>query len=741
MESSSSSPLPTQSDPLEAFPQRTLEPGDIAVLVLYFLFVLAVGLWSTVKTKRDTVKGYFLAGGDMLWWPVGASLFASNVGSGHFVGLAGSGAAAGLSVAAYEFNGLFSVLMLAWIFLPIYIAGQVTTMPEYLRKRFGGSRIAVTLAVLYLFIYIFTKISVDMYAGAIFIQQSLQLNLYLAIVGLLAITALYTVAGGLAAVIYTDALQTLIMLIGALILMGYSFAAVGGMEGLKEKYFLALASNRTGNNSCGLPREDAFHIFRDPLTSDLPWPGILFGMSIPSLWYWCTDQVSSLVNVLPVDVVFSVASKIRSQRAILEAINCIVRAIESLTVVMIMELNHWIDVGDTAQNEFQVSPQVIVQRTLAAKNLSHAKGGSLMAAYLKVLPLFIMVFPGMVSRILFPDQVACADPEICQKVCSNPAGCSDIAYPKLVLELLPVGLRGLMMAVMVAALMSSLTSIFNSASTIFTMDLWNHLRPRASEKELMIVGRVFVLLLVLVSILWIPVVQASQGGQLFIYIQAISSYLQPPVAVIFIMGCFWKRTNEKGAFSGLILGLLLGLVRLVLDFIYEQPRCDQPDNRPAVVKNVHYLYFSMILSGVTLITVSTVSWFTQPPSKEMVSRLTWFTRHDPLVQKEQVPPATPLPPTLSQNGTSEAGSTNIQFEMVQESTSKPHSSDMTQKRSKVVKAILWLCGVDSKGKEGPPGRADPVIVSLEETPLVKTLLDVNLIVCVSCAVFLWGYFA
>ncbi|XP_057605078.1 sodium/myo-inositol cotransporter 2 isoform X2 [Hippopotamus amphibius kiboko] len=647
MESSPSSPQPTQSDPLEALPQRTLEPGDIAVLVLYFLFVLAVGLWSTVKTKRDTVKGYFLAGGDMVWWPVGASLFASNVGSGHFVGLAGSGAAAGLSVAAYEFNGLFSVLMLAWIFLPIYIAGQVTTMPEYLRKRFGGNRIPIILAVLYLFIYIFTKISVDMYAGAIFIQQSLHLNLYLAIVGLLAITALYTVAG---------------------------FAAVGGLEGLEEKYFLAVAGNRSGNSSCGLPRKDAFHIFRDPLTSDLPWPGILFGMSLPSLWYWCTDQV-------------------------------------------------------------------IVQRTLAAKNLSHAKGGSLMAAYLKVLPLFIMVFPGMVSRVLFPDQVACADPEICQKVCSNPAGCSDIAYPKLVLELLPTGLRGLMMAVMVAALMSSLTSIFNSASTIFTMDLWNHLRPWASEKELMIVGRVFVLLLVLVSILWIPVVQASQGGQLFIYIQSISSYLQPPVAVIFIMGCFWKRTNEKGAFSGLILGLLLGLVRLVLDFIYVQPQCDQPDKRPPVVKNVHYLYFSMILSSVTLITVSVVSWFTEPPSKEMVSRLTWFTRHDPMVQKEQVPPATPPPLTLSQHGTPEASSTNMQFEMVQENLSKAHSCDMTKKRSKVVKAILWLCGVENKGKEEPPSRAEPVIVSLEEKPLVKTLLDVNLIVCVSCAVFLWGYFA
>ncbi|KAM6165611.1 sodium/myo-inositol cotransporter 2 isoform 1-T1 [Erethizon dorsatum] len=644
---SGGSPQPPQLDPLESFPQKNLEPGDIAVLVLYFLFVLAVGLWSTVKTKRDTVRGYFLAGGDMMWLPVGASLFASNIGSGHFIGLAGSGASVGISVTAYEFNGLFSVLMLSWIFLPIYIAGQVTTMPEYLRKRFGGNRISITLAVLYLFIYIFTKISVDMYAGAIFIQQSLHLDLYLAIVGLLAITALYTVAG---------------------------FAAVGGMEGLKEKYFLALASNQSANGSCGLPREDAFHIFRDPVTSDLPWPGILFGMSIPSLWYWCTDQV-------------------------------------------------------------------IVQRSLAAKNLSHAKGGSLMAAYLKILPLFLMVFPGMVSRVLFPDQVACAHPEICQKVCSNSFGCSDIAYPKLVLELLPTGLRGLMMAVMVAALMSSLTSIFNSASTIFTMDLWNHIRPRASERELMVVGRVFVILLVLVSILWIPVVQASQGGQLFIYIQSISSYLQPPVAVVFIMGCFWKRANEKGAFSGLILGLLLGLIRLILDFIYAQPRCDQPDERPAVVKYIHYLYFSMILSAATLITVSTVSWLTEPPSEEMVSRLTWFTRHDPVVQKEQVPPEIPLPPTISQNGTPEATSASIQFEIVQENMSKTHNCDVTPKQSKVVKAILWLCGMENKGKEEPSSKAEPILISLEESPTVKTLLDINCIVCITCAIFLWGYFA
>uniref|UniRef100_A0A669QBK6 Sodium/myo-inositol cotransporter 2 n=1 Tax=Phasianus colchicus TaxID=9054 RepID=A0A669QBK6_PHACC len=513
MESTSSTPS-SVTPQWDVFPQKTLGPIDITILVLYFVFVLAVGLWL----PRDTVPDPCISS------QVGASLFASNVGSGHFIGLAGSGAASGIAATAYEWNGMFCVLVLAWLFLPIYIAAGVTTMPEYLRKRFGGKRIQIFLAILYLFIYIFTKISVDMYAGALFIQQALHWDLYIAVAGLLAITAVYTVAG---------------------------FVEVGGLEGLQAKYFDAIPSTRKENSSCGLPREDAFHIFRDPVNSDLPWPGVLVGMTIPSLWYWCTDQV-------------------------------------------------------------------IVQRSLAAKNLSHAKGGSLMTSYLKILPLFMMVMPGMISRVLFPDLVACAEPEICQKICGNPSGCSDIAYPKLVIELLPVGLRGLMMAVMIAALMSSLTSIFNSASTIFTMDLWKHFRPRCSEWELMIVGRVFVLLLTVVSILWIPLVQAGQGGQLFIYIQSISSYLQPPVAMVFILGCFWKRANEKGAFWGLVLGLLMGVIRMVLDFIFPEPQCGERDARPGVLRYMHYLYFSMVLAAVSTLTVLLVSLLTEPPSEEMV---------------------------------------------------------------------------------------------------------------------------
>ncbi|XP_058624542.1 sodium/myo-inositol cotransporter 2 isoform X2 [Onychostoma macrolepis] len=662
------SPSPTAEDTSRP---TTLATTDIVVLVIYFLLVLAVGLWSMWKTKRSTVDGYFLAGKNMTWWPVGASLFASNVGSGHFIGLAGSGAAAGIASTAYEWNGMLMVLLLGWLFLPIYIASRVTTMPEYLRKRFGGKRIQLFLCVLYLFIYIFTKISVDMYAGAVFIQQALQWNIYLAVVLLLSITALYTIAGGLAAVIYTDAVQTLIMVIGALILMGFSFIEVGGFQAVLDKYPQAIPSIRVPNTTCGIPREDAFHIFRHPVTSDLPWPGVILGMSIPSMWYWCSDQV-------------------------------------------------------------------IVQRSLASKNIVHAKGGSLLAAYLKVLPFFLMVIPGMISRILYPDEVGCGDPDVCKQVCGNPVGCSDIAYAKLVMELLPAGLRGLMMAVMLAALMSSLTSIFNSSSTIFTMDLWRNIRRTASEWELMIVGRVFVLVLVVVSMLWIPLVQASQGGQLFIYIQSISMYLQPPITVVFFAGCFWKRTNEKGAFWGLIVGMVVGCTRMILDFVYPTPQCYESDNRPDIIKYVHYLYFSIILTVLTLIVVVCVSLATEKPKPEQISRLTWYTRFDPVTESKEV--------VVSDLQTIEDAT---QYSKDMENDADPTKEDSSSSASsnagssKLRSALFWICGMEKQKGEKPksPPPPEALTCSLEEDPCMKHLVNANLIVCMSVAVFLFAYWA
>uniref|UniRef100_A0A8C7WKL2 Sodium/glucose cotransporter 1 n=1 Tax=Oncorhynchus mykiss TaxID=8022 RepID=A0A8C7WKL2_ONCMY len=516
----------------------------------------------SIDTNRATVGGFFLAGRSMVWWPIGASLFASNIGSGHFVGIAGTAAAAGIAIGGFEWNALVVVILLGWLFVPIYIKAGVVTMPEYLKKRFGGQRIRIYLSVLSLFLYVFTKISADMFSGAIFINQALGLNIYLAVVLLLSITALYTVTGGLAAVIYTDTLQTIIMVVGSFILMGYAFDQVGGYENFQERYMMAMPT-RTGVNiskRCYTPRPDSFHIFRDAVTGDLPWPGLVFGLTVQATWYWCTDQV-------------------------------------------------------------------IVQRCLSAKSLSHVKAGCILCGYLKLLPMFVMVFPGMISRILYPDEVACVDPDECQTYCGASVGCTNIAYPKLVVDLMPNGLRGLMLSVMMASLMSSLTSIFNSASTLFTMDIYTKIRSSASEKELMIAGRVFILVLIGVSIAWIPVVQSAQSGQLFDYIQSITSYLTPPIAATFMLAIFCKRVNEPGVFYGLMIGLAIGLSRMIAEFAYGTGSCVAPTNCPEIICGVHYLYFSIILFCISCLVILTISLMTKPIEDKHLYRLCWKLRN------------------------------------------------------------------------------------------------------------------
>uniref|UniRef100_A0A8C4LZX6 Sodium/glucose cotransporter 1 n=1 Tax=Equus asinus asinus TaxID=83772 RepID=A0A8C4LZX6_EQUAS len=550
MDSSTWSPgTATTAAPLASY-ERIRNAADISVIVIYFVVVMAVGLWAMFSTNRGTVGGFFLAGRNMVWWPIGASLFASNIGSGHFVGLAGSGAASGIAMGGFEWNALILVVVLGWVFVPIYIKAGVVTMPEYLKKRFGGQRIQVYLSLLSLLLYIFTKISADIFSGAIFINMALGLDLYLAIILLLAVTGIYTITGGLAAVIYTDTLQTAIMLVGSAILTGFAFNEVGGYEAFMEKYMKAIPTmisdgNITIKEECYTPRADSFHIFRDPLKGDLPWPGLIFGLFILTLWYWCTDQV-------------------------------------------------------------------IVQRCLSAKNMSHVKGGCIMCGYLKILPMFLMVMTGMVSRILYTERVACVLPSECEKYCGIKVGCSNIAYPTLVIELMPDGLRGLMLSVMLASLMSSLTSIFNSASTLFTMDIYTKIRKRASEKELMLVGRLFILVLIGVSIAWVPIVQSAQSGQLFDYIQSITSYLGPPIAAVFLLAIFWKRTTESGAFWGLILGFLVGLARMITEFAYGTGSCMEPSNCPTIICGVHYLYFAIILFAISVITIVVVSLFTKP---------------------------------------------------------------------------------------------------------------------------------
>ncbi|KAM8960332.1 sodium/glucose cotransporter 1 isoform 2-T2 [Pelodytes ibericus] len=653
---------PTQSSTISPPEKNTIpinNAADISVIVVYFVVVLAVGLWAMVRTSRGTVGGFFLAGRSMVWWPIGASLFASNIGSGHFVGLAGTAAAGGIVIGGFEWNALVIVVILGWIFVPIYVKAGVVTMPEYLRKRFGGDRIRIYLSVLSLLLYVFTKISADMFSGAIFIQQAMKINIYLAIVMLLLITAVYTVTGGLAAVIYTDTLQTIIMLVGSFILLGFAFNEVGGYENFMKKYMEAIPSNVSYGNivipeQCYTPREDSFHIFRDPLKGDMPWPGLIFGLTILALWYWCTDQV-------------------------------------------------------------------IVQRCLSAKNMSHVKAGCILCGYLKLLPMFLMVFPGMISRILYTDEVACVVPAECKRICDTEIGCTNIAYPKLVIDLMPDGLRGLMLSVMLASLMSSLTSIFNSASTLFTMDIYTKIRKKASEKELMIAGRIFILFLIGVSIAWVPILQSAQSGQLFDYIQSITSYLGPPIASVFFLAVFVKRVNEQGAFWGLIIGLLIGLSRMIAEFAFGTGSCVKPSNCPTIICGIHYLYFAIILFVATSIIVVAVSLMTKPIPDKHLYRLCWSLRNS---KEERV--------DLDAN------------DWVDQQDDDDFNED-PEKLTCWRKSYNWFCGFDNKKApkltEEEMKAMEAKMTDTSEKPLWRNVVNINGIILLAVAVFCHAYFA
>ncbi|MBZ3878678.1 Sodium/nucleoside cotransporter [Sciurus carolinensis] len=705
--------------------QRVLidNPADILVIAAYFLLVIGVGLWSMCRTNRGTIGGYFLAGRSMIWWPVGASLFASNIGSGHFVGLAGTGAASGLAVAGFEWNALFVVLLLGWLFVPVYLTAGVITMPQYLRKRFGGHRIRLYLSVLSLFLYIFTKISVDMFSGAVFIQQALGWNIYASVIALLGITMIYTVTGGLAALMYTDTVQTFIILGGAIILTGYgmrlsqwgrgvevsgeprirdivchwyvgpkdgisigvkspdglvctAFHEVGGYSGLFDKYLGAMTSLTVskdpvvGNisSSCYRPRPDSYHLLRDPVTGDLPWPALLVGLTVVSGWYWCSDQV-------------------------------------------------------------------IVQRCLAGKNLTHIKAGCILCGYLKLLPMFLMVMPGMISRILYPDEVACVVPEVCKRICGTEVGCSNIAYPRLVVKLMPNGLRGLMLAVMLAALMSSLASIFNSSSTLFTMDIYTRLRPQAGEGELLLVGRIWVVFIVAVSVAWLPVVQAAQGGQLFDYIQSVSSYLAPPVSAVFVLALFVPRVNEKGAFWGLIGGLLMGLARLIPEFSFGSGSCVKPSACPALICRVHYLYFAIMLFICSGLLTLIISLCTEPIPQKHLHRLVFSLRYSKEEREDldadelEVPTSPPV-----QNGCPE------------------HAVEMEEPQSlapgPLQQCLLWFCGMSRGRAGGPPPPTQQEVAAaarqledIKEDPSWARVVNLNALLMMTVATFFWGFYA
>ena len=509
-----------------------LETLDWFVLGAYFFALILVAVWVVVQKNKNT-EDYFLAGRNVGWFVIGASIFASNIGSEHVVGLAGTGFESGTPMAHYELHA-WIVLLLGWLFLPFYIRSGAFTMPEFLEKRFD-SRSRWFLSLFSLVAYVLTKVSVTIYAGGIVVSELLGIPFWYGAIGVVVFTGIYTVIGGMKAVIYTETLQAIVLILGSVIITYLGLQEVGGWNELRN---LVIAES-----------PNHFNMWRPMTDPDFPWTGLLFGGTIVGVWYWCTDQY-------------------------------------------------------------------IVQRTLAANNIKIGRRGAIFGAYLKLLPIFIFLIPGIIAFAL-----SIKDPAVfsIEK--------ADRAFPMLVKTLLPVGLKGLVAGGLMAALMSSLASVFNSCSTIFTIDIYKKLRPLESEKKLLNIGKIATTVIVILGIVWIPIMEKIGGGVMYQYLQNVQSYIAPPVTAVFLLGIIWKRVNAEAAITTLLAGLILLIFRLGSE-IYYQPMIASGqviDNFMFAFATVNFSHMAILMFIFSALLCITVSILTSPPDYSKISGLSYGT--------------------------------------------------------------------------------------------------------------------
>jgi SSS family solute:Na+ symporter len=506
---------------------RTLANVDLIIIGMYFVVVFAIGFYFSRKERNSSE--YFLAGRNIGWFAIGASLFVSNISTEHFIGLAGSGATSGLAVGHFEWLACLILLILGWVFVPFYLRSNVFTMPEFLERRFNRQA-AVYLASVSIIAYILTKISVHLWAAAIVLERVVGWSPMKAALILVVVTGIYTIAGGLSAVIYTEVVQTLVLLTGAIALTVIGLDKVGGFAGLRA----AVPANY-------------FHMIKPMSDPEFPWTGIFLGAPILGIWYWCTDQV-------------------------------------------------------------------IVQRVLSAKDEGHAKAGTIFAGFLKILPVFLLVIPGLIAFALYRNMFH-----------TNASGSvinGDIAFPMLIINLLPKGLVGLMIAALLAALMGGMASVFNSASTLATLDFYKKLRPQSSEAQLVLFGRVATGVMVLLGLAWVPFIHLI-SSQLYIYLQSVQAYISPPIAVCFILGILWPRMNGAGAISSLLTGFVLGSVRFVAEIFAAKGTVFTGAMNWIVTMNfLHYAIFMFVVCAAVLVIVSMM---TPAPDRKKLAGLTFAT--------------------------------------------------------------------------------------------------------------------
>ena len=500
---------------------------DWVVVALYFGAVIGLALWVTRRDKKkdNTAAGYFLAGRNAGWFVIGASLFASNIGSEHLVGLAGTGAKSGVAVGQFEILASLILLVLGWVFVPFYMKSGVFTMPEFLERRYSSAA-RWYLAIISILGYVLTKISVTILAGGIVFETLMGINFWVGAISVVVLTGLYTIFGGLKVVLYTDLLQMFVLIGGAVAVTAIGLNQLGGWGEMEQ--------------IAGAARMSVWKPLSDP---DFPWTGILFGAPILGVWYWCTDQF-------------------------------------------------------------------IVQRVLSGKNIDQARRGTIFGGFLKVLPLFIFVIPGVVAYCMVQREMLDLD------IAEN----ADGALPTMIGALLPMGLRGLVTAGILAALMSSLSSVFNSCSTLVTVDIYKRIKPKASDKQMIWVGQISTAILVVFGLAWIPVMQSF--GEMYRYLQSIQAYISPPIAAAFLLGVAWKRVNSQGAITSLIVGFILGMSRLVLE-IFKDSLTE--GSLLYWFADVNFLHIAIGLFVVCVVVLVVVSLLTPPCPEEQLKDITFQT--------------------------------------------------------------------------------------------------------------------
>lgn len=517
---------------------------DWAVIGLYFCVIGAVAWWYG-RHQKDT-KDYFLAGRSAGWITIGASIFTSNIGSEHIVGLAGQGASTGMAMAHWELHA-WVLIMLAGLFVPFYYKSGVETIPQFLEKRFSA-RTRWILSCVSLVAYVFTKVSVTVYAGAIVFQALLpdtfgspENAFWFGAFATVVITGIYTVFGGMRAIMSTATPQAVIILVGSAII---TYIGLGKLGGWGELVSMAKAN------------ADQFALWRPLSDPGFPWLGVLIASPIIGIWYWCTDQY-------------------------------------------------------------------IVQRALSAKDLATARRGALFGGLLKVWPVLIFLIPGMIGWALNQKGLL----HLPTKIVDGAAVINgDLVFPTMVRELLPTGIRGLIVACLLAALMSSLASLFNSSASLFTVDVYEKLRPGQSEKHLLNVGRVATTVVVGLGIIWIPVMQRVASGGLYQYLQSVQGYLAPPITAVFLLGLFWKRVNSAGATWGLAGGFVLGMIKLTIQTFYGKGKVENPAFL-AAIGDFNFLYATGALLVASILIMIVASLATPPPDEVKIRGLTYGSIH------------------------------------------------------------------------------------------------------------------